>query len=153
MRIAKIGRRQRRSGVSIVEFAAALTLGLPLLIAILYVTLEASYLFSIRTNIDIAARNAARALAIEYGKDPTIASSPSGPKVKAVLDNIRIKNFVHDTAQFQTPTFAPGTPATVTVVCEYPPGGAYGLPPFPNPDPLKLGNSFKVISSATFATE
>lgn len=148
----KTGRR--RSGVSLVEFAAALVLGLPLLISILYVTLEASYLFTIRTNIDIAARNAARALAIEYGKDPAIAGDPTGTKVQAVLTKIRIPNFVANNAQFSTPTFDTAvSPSTVTIVCTYPPGGAYGLPPFPNPDPLNLGPSFKVVSSATFATE
>jgi hypothetical protein len=147
-------RTNRKSGVSLVEFAAALTLGLPLVIAILYVVLEASVYFAIRTNIDVAARNAARALAIEYGKDPTIAASPSGPKVQAVLTKIRIPGFVVNNGQFNTPTFDTAvSPSSVTIVCQYPSGGMYGLPKFPNPDPLNLGSSFKVISSATFATE
>jgi len=147
-------RTNRKSGASLVEFAAALTLGLPLVIGILYVVLEASVYFAIRTNIDIAARNAARALAIEYGKDPTIAAAPGGPKVQAVLTKIRIPGFVVNNLQFNTPTFDVAIPpASVTVVCQYPSGGAYGLPRFPNPDPLKLGSNFKVISSATFATE
>jgi Flp pilus assembly protein TadG len=146
--------RRKRSGVSLVEFAAALALGLPLLITIMYVILEASYLFTIRTNIDIAARNAARALAIEYGKDPTIATTPTGPKVQAVLTKIRIPNFVANNAQFTTPTFDTAvSPSTVTIACQYPPGGLYGLPKFPNPDPLNLGGTFTVVSSATFATE
>jgi Flp pilus assembly protein TadG len=146
--------RRGRSGISLVEFAAALALGLPLLIAILYVTLEASYYFTIRTNIDIAARNAARALAIEYGKDPTIAAAPAGPKCQAVLTKIRIPGFVANNAQFSTPTFdTTVAPNTVTIACTYPSGGAYGLPKFPNPDPLNLGPTFQVISSATFATE
>lgn len=150
----KTRKRANQSGVSLVEFAAALALGLPLLIAILYVVLEASVYFAIRTNIDIAARNAARALAIEYGKDPTIASAPGGPKVQAVLNKIRIPGFVVNNLQFNTPTFDTAvSPSSVTIVCQYPSGGLYGLPKFPNPDPLKLGSSFKVISSATFATE
>jgi Flp pilus assembly protein TadG len=154
VRMNTVGSRRTRSGVSLVEFAAALVLGVPLLISILYVTLEASYLFTIRTNIDIAARNAARSLAIEYGKDPTIAASPTGPKVQAVLTKIRIPNFVANNGQFSTPTFDTAvSPSTVTIACTYPSGGAYGLPKFPNPDPLNLGATFKVVSSATFATE
>jgi hypothetical protein len=143
--------RNRTRGVSLVEFTAALVLGLPLLITILYATLEASYLFSIRTNTDIAARQAARAMAIEFGKQPNFKTNTAAQQ--AVYTGIRIPNFVHNNAQFSDPVFSTTSPATVTVTCSYPPGGAYGLPPFPNPDVFKLGGTFTINSTATFGLE
>lgn len=142
-----------RRGVSLVEFAAAVVLGLPLLMTILYATVEASTYFAIRTNIDIAARTAARAMAIEYGKNPGFASNTGAQQ--AVYANIRIPKFVQENSQFSNPQFNIATaPATVTVSVRYPNGGIAGkLPPFPNPDIFKLGPSFNVDSTATFALE
>jgi hypothetical protein len=140
-------------GITLVEFGAALVIGLPLVITIIYAVLEASYLFSIRQHINQAAGLASRALAIEYGRNPKIALAPNGPEVQAVLTNIRIPNFVQDNAQFSTPSFNPTDPSSVTITCSYPPAGKYGLPPFPNPDPFHLGKNFQIDATATFATE
>jgi hypothetical protein len=104
-------RAARKSlGITLVEFGAALVIGLPLVITIIYAVLEASYLFSIRQHINQAAGLASRALAIEYGRNPKIAQAPNGPEVQAVLTNIRIPNFVQDNAQFSTPSFNPSDP-------------------------------------------
>lgn len=148
--------RRRPSGISIAEFGAACALGIPLIITILYVTLEASYYFSIRANIDLAARNAARALAIKAGSDASYKTDNNKCRTD-VYDKIRIPGFVADSSQFVDPDWGPGSPQTVTVTCRYVPGAGSAplgpLPRFPNPDPLNLGNTFRVQSTATFSIE
>lgn len=150
-------RRRRENGVSLVEFCAALVLGIPLVITILYVTLEASIYFAIKTNTDIAARNAARSLAIEIGRNGAVATEGNGGTVhQQVYTRNQIPRYVVNNAQFTSNfTAGPPAPATITVWCTYPSGGAYGLPGFPNPDPLNLGRgaAYNIISQATFATE
>jgi Flp pilus assembly protein TadG len=140
-------RRRTQSGVSIVEFAAVISIGLPLLILLIYAAMETSFAFMITSNLDVAARKAARDLAIEYTKDPTIATN-SGLQ-QAVFDKIRIPNFVAANSQFGQPVFTTTTPQKVTVTVSYPSGGGNGLPTFPNPDPLGLGAQFKLQSTAT----
>lgn len=143
-------RRQR--GVSLIEFAAALLIGLPLLITIMYVAVEASILFAIRTNIDIAARQASRNMAIQFGQNANTRTDRD--LQQAVYTRVRIPGFVVANSQFSDPTFAMASPATVTVTCTYPAnGGGLGIPPFPNPDPLNLGGRFDLRSTATFPLE
>ncbi len=156
MHTLRAARRRSSHGVSIVELGAALAFGLPLVVALLFATLETSHYFTIRTNIDIAARNTARAIAIEFGKNPAIGvAGYSGTAVTDILTASHIPKFVENNAQY-TISFSAAPPQSVTVTCIYPNKAlqtAYGLPPFPNPDPFQLGNTFVVRSFATFVTE
>lgn len=143
---------RKQKGVSLVEFAAALVLGLPLVMSILYATLEASYLFTIRSNLELAGRKAARTLAIEYGKDATVKDN-SG-KEATVFNQCLIPGFTASAAQFDAIWDTATTPATVTVVVNYPTANTNTtLPTFPNPDPFHLGGNFEIKSAATFSLE
>jgi Flp pilus assembly protein TadG len=143
-------------GLSIPEFAAALVIGLPILIAILFTALECSTYFTIKTKLDVAARTAARQLAIAYGKDQTVAQNPhkSNPAIAAIYDSARITPVINDKDQFSDPTFVEGTPGTVTVVVSYPEHGEFNTQPFPHlPGVLPMLNGLRPRSMATFALE
>jgi Flp pilus assembly protein TadG len=147
-----MSRNRRQSGITLVEFGAAASLYLPLLFAVIFVIMEASAAYIIKTNIDQAAKQAGRSMAHAYGMDPTIATDST--KQQAIYTAVRIPNYVADNNQFTNPVFDFSTnPATVTVTCTYPNSGAFGLPPFPNPDPLRLGPTFIINSSATYSLE
>lgn len=142
-------RHKRNKGAVLAESAAALSLMLPILITVLFVALEASYAYLIKYSLSEAAREAARDLSIAYGMDPTIAASRSSQDTQ-VFDHIRIKNMVNDSQQFENPTFnTAGTPRTVAVTVEYK-GGSYGLPKFPYPDPLQMGNTLKIVGTSSY---
>jgi hypothetical protein len=141
---------RRRSGVSLVEFGAAMALGLPLILIMLYAVLEANYLFTIRTHLDQATREAGRQLMSKYQKDPTPANNTSANS-NTVTNTINLPGFVVSSSQFNVVySYAPPSPSTVTVTCTYPTGGAAGLMPFPAPDPLGLGPSFSISATGTF---
>jgi len=55
---------RRQHGVSIAEAAAALSLLLPLMVCVLYVVLESSYAYLIKSSLTEAARQAGRDLSI-----------------------------------------------------------------------------------------
>lgn len=153
-RMMRKGRRSR--GAALTELGAALAVGLPLVIAILFIGLECSQYFVIKSNLDVACRQAARQLAIAYGKDPSIAqnnSQDSNTTIANIYDGNKIPNFINDRHQFADPQFVGGTPGTVTVTVSYPIDGSYSLAIFPNPDPLNLASSVRPISIATFALE
>lgn len=145
MRSTHIDIRGRR-GVTLVEFIGALVIGLPVVVSMLYAALEANYLFSIRSNLDIASRYAARNLAVSYAK--------TGSTADTVTPTIKIGHFVDPAAgQWSAPSFDLTThPYTVTITCSYPTKGyaPAGMMPFPWPDPLGLGSSFSVRATATF---
>ena len=139
-------------GASIVEAGAALTLLLPVMMLVLYVTLESSYAYLIKNSMNEASRMAARDLAIAYGQDSTIANDRSKEE-SSVFNNIRLPNMVNDSAQFTNVNWdLANSPATVSVTAVYT-ANRYSLPPFPNPDPLNLGGSFQVGATATYRLE
>lgn len=143
---------RRKRGVSIAEAAASLVVLLPLMVAVLYVVLESSYAYLIKYCMSEAARQAARDLAIEYGQDNSIAGDRSKENTE-VFDKIRIMNMVNDSGQFDDPVFdTAADPPTVVVTCRYV-SNTYGLPRFPNPDPLHLGGSFSINATATYRLE
>ena|SRR5262249_8069635 len=145
-------RHRRKQGVSIAEAAAALALLLPLLFLVIFVVLEASYAYLIKNSLAQAAREAARDLAVQYGQDPSIAGSRTVQNTQ-VFDKIRINKIVADSTQFDDPVFATGIePSTVTVTVHYR-SGQFGLPVFPNPDPLKLGANFPIDATSTYRLE
>lgn len=142
----------RERGASIPEFAVVLSLFLPLMLTIVYVVLQASNLYMIKANLDVASRKASRELAILYNTNQAQASAPAASNT--VYTNTRIPNFVVANGQFDDPQFVTNPkPGTVTVRIHYPTQGGFGLPPFPNPDILKLGSAFDLSSQATFSLE
>jgi Flp pilus assembly protein TadG len=144
--------RANESGISIVEAAASLSLLLPLMIVIVFVILEVSGAYLIKTSLSQGARRAARDLAVAYGQNPAVAGSRSLQNAM-VLDNVRIPNMINDSRQFNDPVFDTNTtPHTVQVTVKYA-SNQYGLPPFPHPDPLNLGSQFAISAESTYRLE
>jgi flagellar basal body-associated protein FliL len=142
---------RRNNGATIVESAASLSLLLPLTILIIFVALEVGYSYLIKTSLSHAARQAARELAVAYGGDPAIAQNKAAQE--AVLNHVRIPYMVHDNHQFEEVRFdSSQSPHTVTVHVRYV-SGKYGLPRFPNPDPLQMGDKMQIASTATYRLE
>jgi hypothetical protein len=142
----------RKKGSTIIESAAAMLMYLPILITFLFVVLEVATFFLIKETLAQAARQAARDLAVAYGSNPGIASSRSQQDTQ-VFNTIRVNNIINASAQFSNPIFNPNSsPPTVSVSVSYT-GNQYGLPPFPNPDPLHLGSNFVLNSSSTYRLE
>ncbi|HEY9791253.1 MAG TPA: TadE family protein [Candidatus Obscuribacterales bacterium] len=178
-----LNRRGRNSsGVSLVEWAASVVFGLPLVMAMLYAVLEFDYFFTIRTNLEAAARRASQALLNDWninnnmttisslGALPATMKDASGNTVPEAFD-IKTADghyFVNATAPQYIVTWSPGqpiagtspqqyAPRTVTVTVVYPTGGsaAYNILPFPWPDPLNLKNQMinQINTTATFASQ
>jgi len=149
MRKIKISRKK---GSTIVETVASFVLYLPILVTFLFVIMEVATFFLIKETLAQAARQAARDLAVAYGSNHGIANSRTQQNT-LVFDTIRFYNIINASAQFSNPTFNPNaTPPTVTVSVSYT-GNQFGLPPFPNPDPLHLGANFVLNSSSTYRLE
>jgi Flp pilus assembly protein TadG len=141
----------RKRGGTIAETAASLVLLLPLLIMILFVGLEASRAYMIKESLAQASRQAARDLAVIYGRDGTIANNSTMEAIQ-VYDNIRINGAITSSRQFSSQWNTSAAPPTVTVTVQYT-SGQNGLPTFPNPDPLKLGGNFQLNASSTYRLE
>ncbi len=128
---------------------------MPVIILIIWAWLEIAYAYVIGINMTEAANLAARALATEYYRDPSITVSLQ--KQNKIFDRIRIAYMVSSNTQFTIPDGAwqvrkpfLQSPQSVTVVCTYLPGeGSPALPKFPNPDPLNLREKISISSSAT----
>ncbi len=140
---------RKRKGAVIAETGAALALFLPLTILITFVGVEVSYAFLMKGALSEAAREGARSLAICYGLDSSIKNN-RGLANSKVFDHIRMHNIVNSSEQFDDPVWnSEADPPTVTVNIKYA-SDKYGLPHFPNPDPLHLGDGFVVNGNATF---
>lgn len=146
------GRQNRRSAraTSLIETVVALILGLPIVIAIIFVIVECCSYFLIQANVDAATRKATRDLSVEWGKDPTVATD--GSKQQAIFADCLIPGFVNDPAQFSAPVFDGSDPPTVTVIGTYA-AGQYRLAPFPHPNPLGITGDFTIRSEATYRLE
>jgi Flp pilus assembly protein TadG len=167
---------RKNHGAVIADGTAALLLLLPVLFLLLFVMLEASKAWCIQQALEHACREATRMLAEEYGKEgsynqvtqtpPAIVTSRNSQN-SVVFSNLLVQNIINSAAQFgggaavadpvwSIPGYnaAVGSNATVTVSCTYQ-GGLlpYGLPIFPDCDPLHLGNSFKLMGTATYHLE
>ena len=144
--------KKTNRGVSIVEAAASLALLFPLVMLIVFVVLEASYAYLIRTSLSQAAQQAARELSVVYGQDPTISTDRS-QQDSQVFNTIRITNIINNSQQFDNPLFdTTGNPPTVSVTVRYL-SNQYGLPAFPSPDPLQLGNKYQITATSTYRLE
>lgn len=135
------------------EFAASLAFLLPVIIIAGFVAFQVAQVYMVKTTLDFAAQTAARNLAIAYGKDPV--SAEAFPE--KIFDKIRLVGIVVSSDQFSIPNGTAGwnttvNPPSVTVNVTFQ-GGKNGLPPFPNPDPLGLGQDFSLTSTATFRLE
>lgn len=139
----------RKKGAVIAETGAAMAVLLPVVVTITFVILEVSYAYTIKNCLSEGARQAARTLSIAYGKDKSIADDRSKQDSLA-FDKVRLNNMISDSRQFDDATFdTAADPPVVTVRVRYA-SGSYGLPTFPNPDPLNLGPSFVIASTSTY---
>ncbi len=144
----------RRSGTTLVETAATMTLVIPLLFLVLFTAIEASQGYGIWQALQQGARESARRLATTYAVDPGIVSN-TVDQAKYGFDPVRINQIINDSSQFSA-TFNSGsantTPASVTVTATYS-AGQFGLPQFPQIDPLHLGRNHQLAASATYRLE
>lgn len=143
LRVRRLGPRTNSGSLS--ETAAALAIVLPIALFFAFVAWQVSQVYMIKTTLSLAAQSAARRLAINYGKDPVMTMAFP----EQTFSQIKHMGIVVSPDQFSIPVGTAGwnvaaNPPTVTVQVEFQ-GGQYGLPPFPNPDPLGLGTNFKII--------
>jgi Flp pilus assembly protein TadG len=139
-------------GATIAEAGAAMALMIPLLFAVLFVVLEASQAYMIKEALAQGARQAARNLAVEYGKDSAIQYRRDLQDAQ-VFSQIRLVNVINANEQFSDPVWnTSASPPTVTVTVTYTPN-QHGLAPFPNPDPLNLGPNFVLNANSTYRLE
>jgi hypothetical protein len=143
--------RRRQSGVSLVELGAAMAFGLPLVFLVMYIILEANYFFTIRTNLDLAARQWA-----QIARENYMTSNSTSIAETTATTQVRIPHFVEPSvSQFIASWDTTNHPYSVTVTCFYPNGGrpSAGLYPFPCPDVFGFGNTFQINATATFPLE
>lgn len=148
-------RHHRERGITLAELSVAMAFCLPLIIGMLYAWLEASLLFTIRTNLDVATRRAAQLLINNYATNGTATNTTNGNLPSGLAFDVQTGNgmyFIkHDANQFTWTWDLTDRPATITVTTSFPTDGSNGLAPFPSPDPLHVRNSIKtIITSATF---
>jgi Tfp pilus assembly protein PilW len=151
---------RRDKGLSLVEFAAALALGFPMIVTMLYAVIEANMLFTIRTNCDNAVRQAAQLLINDYEKTGTAATDTTNGNLPSSLQfDIKTADghyFVYHAAnQFTWTWDFTDRPNTLTVTVNYPTSG-FGnfLLAFPHPDPLNLKKNipnFSITTTGTFS--
>lgn len=149
MSVRKFANRLR--GQFLAETAASLVVMLALGVLILFVIVQTSHCYLIKAALSEATRHAARDLAVEYGKNPDVATSRAMQEV-LVLDHIRIPDILITNDQFDDVNFdtsEAGKCVTVTVRFG---SGLFGLPPL-TPDVLKLGSNFRIISHSTYRLE
>jgi Flp pilus assembly protein TadG len=143
---------RKQAAQSLAEGAAVMALMLPLFIVIIFVGGEVVQAYLIKNVLTQAASKAARDMSIDYWQDKSIANNRLLQNAQ-VFDRIRITGVVADSRQFSDAIFdTTAVPPTVTVTVTYS-SGLYGLVPFPQPDPLGLGASFRLSSSTIHALE
>lgn len=135
------------------ELAASLMIVLPISIIAGFVAFQVAQMYVIKTTLDLAAQEAARRLAIAYGQDPVMAEAFPDK----VFDGVRHMGIVVSNDQFSIPLGTQGwntlsNPPTVRVQIEFQ-GGKYGLPQFPKPDPLGLGQSITLVGAGISTLE
>lgn len=148
--------RPRARGAVTAEFAAALVVFLPIVIIMGFVCYEVVIAFTIYNALNHCAQLGAMAISEAYGGDAGYATSIT--MQQNILQNITFANIVVNPNQYsvqfppspQTATWTDltGNVPEVVVTCTYA-GGLYGLPPFPNPDPLHLGKTFILQAKAS----
>jgi hypothetical protein len=143
---------QRNSnGSSLAELAAALVVVLPLLIAVLFVTIEASQAYLIKNGLNDATRQAARDLAKAYNQDIRISADRS-LQDSAVLSKISVPGILNSPAQFSVDFREGASPPNVVVTATYE-GGKYGLAPYPTLNLLHLNNPTSLACQSVYRLE
>lgn len=130
-------RKRNQSGAQIVEFAAVLVIGIPLLVLLLFVGWECAKFFIIKSAMEVGARTAARDLVVKY--------NTTGTK-KTTVDWLTTSNFIASSSQFNVAWDSNTPPTSVSVTCSYPTDGANGLQPFPSGPLRYLGSTFHMQS-------
>lgn len=143
---------RRQSGMLLAEAVSILALFLPLIIFVLFVTMQASQAYLIARNMNQGALLAARELAEEYRTNSDIVTDTVA--TQAVFSQVRIEKMISSNEQFKIPSNGWQTtsnPKTVTVIVTYIPGvGSPPNPSFPSPDFLGLGSAFRISQPATY---
>lgn len=145
-------RKSRNASGMLAEAVSSLALLLPLIVVIVFVAIQGSNAYVIARHMNQGAQIAARSLAEEYRTNKDLDTDTNAQN--AIFSQIRLKDMIASNTQFTIPSGGWQTntdPKTVTVICTYIPGaGNPALPPFPNPNILGLGASFKISMSATY---
>lgn len=145
-------RTRNRKGSATVELAASFLFIIPIVFVILFAVVELVKAYAIITVLTQAATQSARQLAVLYPDNPSLSTERSSQDA-LVFDQCVYGGVVADSAQFDDAVFNKASdPPTVQVTVRYL-GGQYGLDPFPNFDPLGLGNQFKLSSTAIYKLE
>jgi Flp pilus assembly protein TadG len=108
------GHSRNEKGSAIVEFGATLAWGLPVLTSILLMGVQLGLYTTANHQLATGAREAARALAIAYGQDNSIANNRTLQNT-AVFDTIRKTGFINNTNQFANPVFTTHVNGAVTM--------------------------------------
>ncbi len=143
-------KRRKTQGSVLVESVIAISIILPLTVAIILVALEATHAFFIAGGMTQAAVLTCRALASEYRINRAIVTDAAAQQ--SVFNNVRIPNLVHSNSQFQILGWnLAQDPKTVTVKVTYISGaGTPPLPAFPSTGTLNLDGLFQVSQAITY---
>jgi Flp pilus assembly protein TadG len=149
---------RKRSGSYLVETAATVAFAVPLTFYAIFVAVEACQVYGISQALQQAARAAARNLATTYAVDPGISSNTSD-QIKFGFQPVvndaskgALSNAIGSTDQFSAKFNFNTQPGTVTVTVDYA-SGQYGLPNFPEIDPLFLGKNYKMTQASSYNLE
>ena len=141
----------RRSTGSLIEASAALVLMLPILITILFVTVEVCQAYIIKEVLEQAAREGARNLAIAYGQNHNITTDTT--QQQNILSQIHYGGMVVSVNQFSPPSWQTANqPYTVMLTVTYT-SGRNGLSVFPTIDPLNLSGRLNLVGQSTYRLE
>ncbi|MBY0552523.1 MAG: pilus assembly protein [Candidatus Obscuribacterales bacterium] len=144
--------RYKGRGLVLAETAASMMILIPLMMVIVFVVWEVSQAYFLKASLAQVARQAARDLAITYGRNPDVATNRSLQE-SLVLNHISLNGVVVDPSQFSSVVFQTDlVPHTVTVRVQYS-SGLFGLAAFPGPDPLHLGKGFLLTADSTYRLE
>lgn len=139
---------RNQNGATVAEFAAAMVIGGPLLILLVFVGLECCKFYTIKSAMEVAARKAARTLVIAYNT----SSNQTENKSVRVPQDVPSNEFIANSNQFQVTWDTTSPPSYVTVTCSYPTDGSNGLAPFPT-GPLRFLTSRSTFSLKSVAVQ
>jgi hypothetical protein len=116
----------------------------PVVLLIIFVTIEAAKSYEISRDLQIGSSLAARALA-------SSGSLTTEDQQSQILNDIRVGKTVVDGSQFYSVVWQRNaTPPTVTVGIQSISTGPQKPPPFPDPDLLNLGSQFVMKAQSTY---
>lgn len=145
MNAMKYKRGRRATGAVLAEAISVTSFLLPIVFFLAMVIIEATNVYMVDRDLQVAAGLAARALA-EQG----VPQHGQQVTQDIIFSNIKIPNRVVDPSQFSpAPVYDfKANPPTVTVFVQYKSTGAQPVTPIP--DPLNLGKLFIIKAQATY---